>query len=84
MKQELLACRNWSWKRPTGGQTAAGRRGGLFPIRRRKRRLSGGNLRLVVSIAKKYRNRGLSFLDIIQEGNTGLMRAVDKYEYRGL
>lgn len=47
-----------------------------------KRSLSGGNLRLVVSIAKKYRNRGLSFLDIIQEGNTGLMRAVDKYEYR--
>ncbi len=47
-----------------------------------KRDLSGGNLRLVVSIAKKYRNRGLSFLDIIQEGNTGLMRAVDKYEYR--
>jgi RNA polymerase primary sigma factor len=47
-----------------------------------KRELSGGNLRLVVSIAKKYRNRGLPFLDIIQEGNTGLMRAVDKYEYR--
>ena len=47
-----------------------------------KRQLSGGNLRLVVSVAKKYRNRGLSFLDLIQEGNTGLMRAVDKYEYR--
>ncbi len=47
-----------------------------------KRNLSGGNLRLVVSIAKKYRNRGLPFLDIIQEGNTGLMRAVDKYEYK--
>ncbi|RPI21485.1 MAG: sigma-70 family RNA polymerase sigma factor, partial [Actinobacteria bacterium] len=47
-----------------------------------KRELSGGNLRLVVSISKKYRNRGLSFLDVIQEGNTGLMRAVDKYEYK--
>jgi RNA polymerase primary sigma factor len=49
---------------------------------RGKQHLSGGNLRLVVSIAKKYRNRGLSFLDLIQEGNAGLMRGVEKYEYR--
>ncbi len=47
-----------------------------------KQHLSSGNLRLVVSIAKKYRHRGLSFIDLIQEGNTGLMKAVEKYEYR--
>src|SRR5262249_37751440 len=47
-----------------------------------RRELAEANLRLVVSIAKRYRNRGLAFADLIQEGNRGLMRAVDKYEHR--
>ncbi len=47
-----------------------------------KRELSAGNLRLVVSIAKNYQNRGVSFIDLIQEGNTGLMRAVDKFQFK--
>lgn len=49
--------------------------------REQVQRLAQGNLRLVVSIAKRYRNRGIAFLDLIQEGNTGLIRAADKYEY---
>lgn len=54
----------------------------LAQYKEAKKALSQGNLRLVVSIVKKYRNRGVSFLDLIQEGNAGLMRAVEKFEYR--
>ena len=55
---------------------------GEAKTRRAKKEMIEANLRLVISIAKRYRNRGLSFLDLIQEGNIGLMKAVDKYEYR--
>jgi RNA polymerase primary sigma factor len=65
--------------------TLARRLGRLEDLQRRydaaKSDLAAGNLRLVISIAKRYRNRGLSFLDLIQEGNSGLMRAVDKFEH---
>jgi RNA polymerase primary sigma factor len=83
MKEELTGLRNLVLEEP---EELARRVRDLATVfweyEQAKRDLSGGNLRLVVSIAKKYRNRGLSFLDVIQEGNTGLMRAVDKYEYK--
>lgn len=83
MKQELLGLQELTLETPRQLDKRLRSMEAVYAqYEQAKRELSGGNLRLVVSIAKKYRNRGLSFLDIIQEGNTGLMRAVDKYEYR--
>lgn len=83
MKEEIVGLRSLVLEEPADLQRRVRDLNTVFwEYEQAKRDLSGGNLRLVVSIAKKYRNRGLSFLDVIQEGNTGLMRAVDKYEYK--
>ncbi len=74
------------WMTRESPQTLARRSFRILENRRQylaaRQTLAASNLRLVVSIAKRYRNRGLSFLDLIQEGNVGLMRTVDKFEYR--
>jgi RNA polymerase primary sigma factor len=83
MREELSGLRGLVLEEPAELQRRVRELATVFwEYEQAKRDLSGGNLRLVVSIAKKYRNRGLAFLDVIQEGNTGLMRAVDKYEYK--